>query len=246
MCSKLRILQSAAEAMRSALEDAARDTGATGSTLPGSVFESLYSSAMAQIYSSREAFVQTAQSALTTMLLFFTAGAGLLFPLLTADHCPAKLQTVFLCALAWAAFSAPALTARRWMAKAEAGYDLYVAAVIHATIVSHALRLPLSHRWLQLVEECVGVPGWFIYGRRDRNLRQESTIFCFNPAALPLEPLSHTELMAVWKAGGPNMLHFYSAIFAFGTRLVFALATILCATLLCVALYSPQTVFPTK
>jgi hypothetical protein len=127
--------------------------------LPAPVWEGMASSVLDQIYRSREAFVQTSQNALTTAVLFYTAAATLVVFLVTVDHSPSALQvgsaTSSFLVLTWI----PWLRRKAWQSKVDAGYELYVAACVHAAVVYDALGFPFSHQWLGHVDECGNIRG---------------------------------------------------------------------------------------
>ena len=207
----------------------------TQSTLPDSVFEGVFSSAIEQVYTSRDAFLQTSQSALNLMLLFYTAGATLLLFLFTSDHQPAQVQVLGTAILAATCFVTPAFLSQQWCENVNAGYDLYTAAVIHATIVARAIGAPLTHRWLELVEECNNAVGVF---------KNNDQIFipCNCGSAVYLD--SSVKVIAVWRSRRPNLFSFYDAVFRRGTHFVAATALIACIVVCVIAVLCPDNMFP--
>lgn len=212
------------------------DAGAAG---PSCVLEGLYPEALAQIYSSRDAFVSTAQSAFAVLLLFYTAASVLVASVLTADEALGIVQVFGICVLSFALVVIPAAVGVHWVRKAEAGYDLYVAAVLHALVVSRALRLPLSHHWLTLMEECLTARGRFESSEtRYPQLR-------FVPSAIRTEPImSARHAIAVWKSRRPNLLSFYETIFLRATRWVALAGLVVNGTIVTFALGWPTMLFP--
>ncbi|MHC1767400.1 MAG: hypothetical protein AB9869_24500 [Verrucomicrobiia bacterium] len=216
-------------------------SGATGNqaNTRDSCFEGMLPSSIEQMYLAREAFVQTSQSAFNTMLLLYTAGAALLFFLLTASQPPGVVQVLSAAILATVCFVAPWCLSKQWRQKLDAGYDLYASAAIHATIISYALGLPLSHHWLELVERCADEKGRF---------SDDFKSFSFQEDGLMAGPhLDRAErIIAVWRAREGSLWMFYDRLFRRITLIVAIVSTVLCFGATLAAIRFPEAIYPDR
>lgn len=123
---------------------------------PGPDCVHLASSALDQMYAARTAFTNETQNAITVITALF-GGAGFLIvqALLPADgdvRIPAWRACLLLAAfgvLRWIV-----IVSGRFEGKLRAGYWLYSAAAVHATVVHRACGLRPSHAWLTDTEDC--------------------------------------------------------------------------------------------
>lgn len=212
----------------------------TKQQLPGGMFDGYLASSLEQIYSAREAFTNSAQNALTTLLVSYTAGSALIFWLATSDTNPPLGRLALVCVLAFAAFATPWLLRGAFMAKVDAGYRLYVAACVHSAIVHNTLNVPITHVWIDLVRTCHGATGR-LKNTRVEALKSDSRRAYFpdddswtfvageappSGSNEPREPrlTSIGRIVAVWQARGKNLYWYYIIIFRFVTASVALLA----------------------
>jgi hypothetical protein len=229
----------------------------TTGCLPGSVYEGLVSSVIEQVYRSREAFIQTSQNALTTAILFYTAAATQLAFLVTVDHEPRFAQVVGAALLISLLTGVPFFRRAAWRSKVDAGYDLYIAACVHAVTVFHALGLPLSHLWLRHVVTCGSIKGYIDkkpkvpWGRPKNQALDEIYEFTIgNPSTSTSQAVSPENLdsiekiIAVWKGRGPNLHYYYKILFSSTVAWIFIVSLIASGALIILDIF--DLAFPPK
>ena len=190
------------------------------------VFEGLVGSSLEQIYLARQAFSEDSRSALSNNLVVFSAGAGLLlapygfqaFGGTIVSSLPFNLIEKVCHLLSVAVFLVGVPINRILSRKIDAGYDLYVAAAVHAAFVFEALKLPATHRWLINVKTCLTKRGKFTPTDRewgDGWVFTNCSTACStdNPASRIGQPHSIGTVLAVWQSLGPNLHRSYKALF---------------------------------
>ena len=206
--------------------------------------EGLVAGVVEQMYAARQAFISDAHHALATIVICFSAaGALLLAPYGFEDDdgdvrfiCHAMSVALFLLTVC--------LALPHWgpvrgtlSVTLQAGYNLYVASVIHAAMVFRALRMPPTHAWIATALRCTTDTGRFW---RQKSVRlYDHWKFEPDPSAVPAMPdwaapphpltgppedqkegvsrraLSIGELTAVWCSGRPNLESMYNTLLAF-------------------------------
>lgn len=188
---------------------------------PPEVTEGLLAGSLDQIYTAREGFTHSAQNLLSTFVLLYTASSAVAGWLLTLDKAPTFFQSLLISVagllLAWLPF----ILSPYLRSKVRAAYDLYIAASVHASIVTHALGLPHTHKWTELVDACNTVHGHFEPNRPNLTAAFEDEDTCdFIPQATipsgnqsPLVCTSLGQLNAVWASKPGTLLEYYNVLF---------------------------------
>jgi hypothetical protein len=172
------------------------------------------SGSISQIYTAREAFSSTIQSAFNQMLIFYTAGSALLLAIMTQEDVT-KFNAFVIAILALLCFGAPENLSSKWRNKLDAGYDLYAAAILHACVLHKALGIDLSlHHWMKLMEECKQENGVFKSGYESNH---EPTVFEPKTAT---DENTHRKILfaskhyiAVFKSRPRGLWSFYNYVF---------------------------------
>ncbi len=126
--------------------------------VPAQVWNSLYTNALAQMYSARTTFISSTQNALTTMLGAYTAGAAIVAVLASKHDSTTLFRSLLLVASA-GCFLLPILTRWLWVEKIRAGYSIYVMSIIHATVVATATKSRAGHGWIEAMALCGRATG---------------------------------------------------------------------------------------
>ncbi|MFZ4081519.1 MAG: hypothetical protein ACOYKN_09840, partial [Pirellula sp.] len=161
---------------------------------------------------------------------------------------PAIGKILFCCILASVSFLLPMFLEKTWMNKLTAGYNLYVASAIHATIVFRAINSPSTHLWIDNVLKCDEAIGCFHEVDRNRSDRQKDLEFhfCQCPQSKPVELDTIEKIVAVWKARTPNLFEIYKKIFTIWTFRVGIGATAVCVILGFLSVLCPELIFTTS
>ncbi len=200
---------------------------------PKPCVEGLFGSSLDQIYSSRSAFSEDARFAIGTMLAVLTAGGVLLTTGLTnikletpLAASPTAAGCLFLASLVFLV-----TWVIRWalMRKLEAGYDLYVAAIVHATIVAVSLESPLTHRWMRFVIECCMARGRFTKRQKDHLSFDSYETFTPDRDGPHLAD-THGKVALVWRSTKGNLYDVYRMLLTY-ICVIGTLASMCCAAL---------------
>lgn len=185
--------------------------GIKDETPPKSEHLEMFSSAIDQMYKSREAFTETSQHALNITLLAFSAGGTLLVLLLSTDRQPTGLvQKLSVSALAMLCFIAPSCMIYLLKESVRSGYDLYVASVLHAAIIGRSLRLPNTHCWLGLVHDAACAKGTF---KERMGWRRTDFIPGHEDDSATVAVDCAEKVIAIWRSRKPNLYDFYVTVF---------------------------------
>jgi hypothetical protein len=224
-----KVIEVRAEEFRQILENAS----GSGTKVPNSVFNTLQASAIEQIYTSRSEFLSSAQSAINLIFVFYSVGGAILTVFVNSSSPPAIGKILFCCILASVFFLLPIFLKNTWMDKLIAGYNLYVASAIHATIVFKAIDSPSTHLWIDNVLKCAEAKGCFLEVDRNRSDGKKDIEFhfCECPHSKLVELETFEQIVAVWTARTPNLFGIYKKIFTDWTFRVGIGVTVVCIIL---------------
>lgn len=159
--------------------------------------------AIEQIYQARDAFIASAQQVLKIIVLGIS-GLLVALGLRLSNHLtiPSWMPIILLIVLA---ILLPRLV-YLFKHKLRAGYELYAAAVLHATCLSNALGLAPTHRWIEL-GYIRAISREFVFVERSGGeivhaMRARPGHGSF--------PKSMAEYCAVWRKTGQNIHSFYA------------------------------------
>lgn len=208
--------------------------------VPDQAFNTLYAAALDQMYKSRDAYMATAQAAQNMMFLFYSAAGAMFLLALRSEYAAALPFLVVVCGLCT---GFPYFFRGYWQDKLSAGYNLYVAACVHAFVVARAMDVPLAHSWLVLVDTYRRMSGYFVYpappgqaiaaanravelgaGVAVCEFREERPGNAQDPCRAAA---THQELIAVWKQRPRNLYIHYSWVCCKFPAFVFAAVCVL-------------------